>query len=359
MAISLDNQTIYKKNNNALVAKSIELLADQVRQVLEDARLIKIPNDYSNVNQVVVNGMGGSNLGAGIVKAVFSEQIKIPFSITPGYSVPASVNKNTLYLLSSYSGNTEEVLSVYKEVKKREAKVIIITSDIKDNKLSGLMLKDNIPGYIFKPEFNPSNQPRLSQGYMIFSTAIILAKVGLFKIKINETEDIIASMDLWDQELRPLVKEKSNQAKQIARRLYNRQPIIVAGEFLIGNARALRNQLCENSKNFASYLILPELNHYAMEGLANPTSNSKNLVFLFFDSLLYHQRIQKRAKLTKQVIKKNKIVVIEHSLLGQNKLKQAFEMLQLGSWISYYLGVLNQIDPIKIPWVDWFKKKLE
>ena len=65
--INLDDKKVYQKYDTGQVAKSIELLADQVRQVLEEARLIKIPREYSKISQVVVNGMGGSNVGAGIV----------------------------------------------------------------------------------------------------------------------------------------------------------------------------------------------------------------------------------------------------------------------------------------------------
>lgn len=358
MLINLDNQIIYKNNSNALAAKSVESLANQLRQVLEDSFLIKLPQDYSKVSNLVVNGMGGSNLGARIIKAIFSDQIKDPFLIEPGYNVPDFVDKNTLYLLSSYSGNTEEVLSVYQEVKRRKAKIIIITSDEKNNKLLKLILKDDIPGYIFKPTFNPSRQPRLGQGYMILGTAILLAKIGLFNLKIEEIKNIIANLEIHDRELRPIVKEKLNLAKQISRQLYNKHPVIITAEFLTGNGHTLRNQLCENSKNFASFLTLPELNHYAMEGLANPVNNSQNLVFLFFDSVFYHQRVQKRSKITKQIIKKNKIAVIEYILQGKSKFEQSLEMLQIGTWISYYLGILNQVDLIKIQWVDLFKEKL-
>jgi len=357
--MNLDKQNLYKKQDNSIVAESISLLPDQVRQVLHEARLIKVPREYSKVTQVVVNGMGGSNIGAGIVKSVFADQLKVPISIVPGYSVPAHVNKNTLYLISSYSGTTEEPLSTYREAKKREAKILAISEDSKKSKLVKLMLKNNIPGYIFKPEFNPSNQPRLGLGYTLFGIAVIMAKAGLFKINVKETEDVIASMEIWDRELRPIIKTKNNIAKQIALKLYSKQPILVAAEHLAGNVRTLRNQMCENSKNFTSYLSLPDLNHFAMEGLKMPASNKKDLIFFFVDSKFYHPRVQKRAELTKQVVKKNKIEVISHQLHGQTKLAQAFEMLQLGVWITYYLGILNKVNPIKIPWVDWFKKQLK
>jgi glucose/mannose-6-phosphate isomerase len=357
--MNLDSQTIYKKLDKGQVAKSISLLPDQVRQVLHEARLIKIPKEYSKVTQVVVNGMGGSNIGVGILKSVFSDQLKVPISITPGYSVPAHVNKNTLYLISSYSGTTEEPLNTYKEVKKRCAKIMAITAHGEKNKLEQWMIKDHIPGYIFKPEHNPSLQPRLGLGYAIFGVAVLLAKAGLFKIKVKEIEDIIASLEIWDRELRPQVKLKNNIAKQLAMKLDKKIPIIVAAEHLVGNIRAWRNQLAENSKQFASYLTLPDLNHFAMEGLKFPSLNKNNLIFFFVDSKFYHARVQKRSYLTKQVVKKNKIMIQGIELTGETRLAQAFEMLQLGSWITYYLGMLNSVDPVKIPYVDWFKKQLK
>jgi glucose/mannose-6-phosphate isomerase len=356
----LDDLSQIKKLDKKASYKSIETLADQVRQVLTEAHLIKVPAEYTvknNINQVVVNGMGASNLGAGIVKAVWSDEIKLPLSIIPGYEVPASVDKKTLYIISSYSGGTEEPLSVYRELKKRGAKVMAITSKGK-GKLEKLMIKENIPGYIYNPRFNPSGVPRLGLGYNIFGLAVMLAKAGLFKIKVEEIKKMIASLEIWDRELRPTEKIRNNPAKLIALDFYNKIPIVVAAEFLAGNLRALRNQICESGKNFAGYLAVPELNHYAMEGLACPEANKKNLMFLFIDSDLYHPRNQKRMALTKRIAKKNGIKFSEHKLLSRAKLGQAFEFLQFGTWASYYLGILNKKDPSTNPFVDWFKEKL-
>lgn len=357
--MNLDNFKQMKKLDTGQVAESIELLPDQIRQVLEESRLVKIPSEYSRVTSVVVNGMGGSNIGAGIVKSIFGPQIKVPLTITPGYQVPGQVNAKTLFLISSYSGATEEPLSTYTEIKKRKAKILAITGHGPQNKLEKLMMKDNIPGYIFKPQYNPSGQPRLGLGYTLFGTAILLAKAGLFRIQVREIEDIIASMEIWSRKLKPESPIKTNAAKQLAAKLYNKIGILIGAEHTLGNVRALRNQINESSKHFVTYLNLPDLNHFAMEGLANPGTNKKNLVFLFFDSALYHSRVQQRAELTKQVVKKNNIAVISHQLKSESIISQGFELLQLGAWLSYYLGMLNRVDPVKIPWVDWFKRQLK
>ncbi len=357
MANNLDDQKVYKKLDTNQVAKSIEMLPEQMKQVFDEAHLVKVPREYGKITQVVVNGMGGSNIGVGLVKSALSDRIKLPITITPGYQVPASVDKNTLYLMSSYSGNTEEPLSVYAEVKKRGAKILGIC-ELGDNQLSRLMMKENIPGLMFKPKFNPSGQPRLGLGYSVLGTAILLAKAGLYGIKESELEDIIAKLELNGQELKPSQPVKFNKAKQAARKLYGRVPVIVGAEFLSGNLNILRNQFNETSKNFACFLELPDLNHYALESLTNPKSNKNNLMFLLIDSLLYSARVQKRAYLTGQVVKKNKIKVLEHKLYGATKFEQALEMMQFGCWLTFYLAMLNNVNPVKIPWVDWFKKEL-
>jgi len=357
MPFILDDLKQIKRIDKGLVYKSIETLADQVRQVLEEAHMIRVPFGYSKINKVIVNGMGASNVGAGIIKSVFSKELKAPISITPGYSVPGKVDKNTLYVLSSYSGNTEEPLSVYNEVKKRGAKVIGITSRGK-GKLEKLMIKENIPGYIYNAEFNPSGVPRLGLGYNTFGLAVLLAKAGLFKINVKEIKDTIAKLEIWDREYRLEIRAKNNIAKKLAVELYNKITVAVGAEFLTGNLRILRNQFCESGKNFATYLIIPELNHYAMEGLAFPENNRKNLVFLFIDSPLYHPRNKERIILTKKVVKRNKIKIIEIKLKSKTEITQSFELLQLGTWVSYYLGILNKANPATNPFVDWFKKEL-
>jgi glucose/mannose-6-phosphate isomerase len=120
----------------------------------------------------------------------------------------------------------------------------------------------------------------------------------------------------------------------------------------------LRNQICENGKNFATFIPLPEINHYAMESLSHPKNIGKNLQFLFIDSDFYHPRIKKRSELTKEVVKKNGIEYLEWKMGGKTKLEQVFELLQFGSWLSYYIALKNNSNPYEINWVDYFKKKL-
>ncbi|MDD5528055.1 MAG: SIS domain-containing protein [Patescibacteria group bacterium] len=341
-----------KNSDKGKVADSIRLLPQQIEDALTQAKKFKLPESYKKINRVVVSGMGGSNLGARIIAAVFKDEARAPILIEPGYQVPAYVDRDTLYIISSYSGNTEEPLSTFAEAKARGAKIVGLTEASVKNKLAALLEKESLPGFIFSPaQNNPSRQPRLGLGYSIFALLALLAEVGVIKIDRQEITRIISAL------------EKNNlsfdiAARQIAKKISNKEIILVGAEFLAGSLHALRNQFCETSKNFSAYLVVPDMNHYALEGLSNPASNRKNQVYVFWQSDFYHPRVAKRLRLTEEIVRKNKISVLSIKLNGKTKLGQAAEMLQLGSWLTFYLAIINQVDPIAIKSVDWFKKKL-
>ena len=358
--MDLDNPSQLKEKDTYSIAESIEQLPQQIRQVLADSDLIKIPGGYERVNKVVINGMGGSNIGAYILKYALADRFNIPIEICPGYGVPAYVDEHTLYVLSSYSGNTEEVLSVYKKVKERNAGILGITAGGDSRgKLEQLMVDEDIPGFIFTPQYNVSGQPRMGLGYSVFGILFLLQKCGLLSIDNTEIRDIIHYLEEGGKGLSIDIPTEKNQAKSLAEEMTGKQPILVGAEFLIGNLHAFRNQICENSKNFSCYLTLPDLDHFLLESLENPSSNKEHLSFLFIDSDLYTDRVQRRSEITRQTVEKNGIQVLNHHMKGKDKLHQAAELLQLGSWISFYLGMKNEVDPGAIPWVDWFKKQLK
>jgi glucose/mannose-6-phosphate isomerase len=357
--MTLNDQKLFAKLDRHFVGKSIELLPEQIAQVLADVKTTKIPQEYKKCTKILVNGMGGSSLGAYIVKSVFAAELKVPFAVEPGYVLPNYVDKNTLYIIVSYSGTTEEPISTYAAAKKRGAKILAIAENKPNTSLPKLIAKEKIPSYVFNPKNNPSNQPRLGVGYTVFGIIALLLRTGFLNIKEQEVKNYLVGMKKKTKQWQVATSDKNNPAKKLALALHGKAPILIGAEHLAGNLHALRNQINECAKLFSSYLILPDLNHYAMEGLVNPKTNKNNLIFLFFDSALYNPRVQIRAKLTKQVVAKNGIKVISHELKGATKLEQALEMLQFGSWLSYYLGILGNVDPVKIPWVDWFKKQLK
>jgi len=351
----LDNIKKISKTDSSNMIGSINLLPKQITQTWEEMNQWKIPTSYQKVNKVIINGMGGSGLGAHIVQSVFFNQLKIPLGKIHSYSLPGTVDNKTLYIISSYSGSTEEPLATIKSALAKKAKIFAISTG---SKLGQMIRSNQIHGYLFDPKYNPCKQPRIAIGYSVTAIFKILEKCNLIKINQQQIKKIINNLETQKTKLWLQNSFKSNLAKQAATKIKNKIAIVIAAEFLSGNAHTMANQINENSKNFSSYFIISELNHHLMEGLKYPKSNPKNLHFIFFNSSLYHPKNKLRIKITQDILKQNHINFDEINLIQTTKLEQSFEMLQLGSYISFYASILNGLDPSPIPWVDYFKKQL-
>ncbi len=347
------NNSIKKWDKNNMYA-SLQNFYLQCQQTLADESNIKIPVQYKKIKNILIAGMGGSTLGSHIIKSVFEKEIKIPFQIINNYTLPGSLTKDTLVVVSSYSGNTEETLSAFYQAKTTGAKIWILTAG---GKLKKLKEKHNIPGYIFNPCHNPCQEPRMGLGYFIFALLILLQKNGLIKIKKEKLKKITQELKKWSKQFSP--ENKNNFALKTAKKIRKKIPIVIGSEFLLGNAHILRNQFNENSKTFSCWMEIPEINHHLMEGLAYPKSNSKELIFIFLNSRLYHPRIKKRYPITQKIIQKNKIDFIEFCPSSPDKLSQSFEILAFGGFLSFYLAILNRLNPTPTQYVAYLKKELK
>lgn len=351
----LDNLEEIKKLDSLNALGSIQNLPDQADQVWQELKDFKLSEDYLQFKNIIVAGMGASSYGGRIIASVFPDKLKTPLILVNDYHLPNFVEEETLVLLSSFSGSTEEVLSVGQKAKERKAKILGICSG---GALSDFLKENSCPGYIFNPKFNPANQPRLGQGYMITGQIMLLRAAGAVAFAKEQMEAIISQLKTNVELYGTGVPEKSNKAKQAARFFYNSLPILMAGSFLDGSCYAVRNPINENSKNMGFYFVIPELNHHLLEGLQFPKSNQDNLKFLMIDSDFYSPEIKKRFNLTLDVIAKNGLKTQLFKLQGKDQLTQAVELVHFGNWVSFYLAVLNNVDPSPIPWVDYFKKRM-
>lgn len=351
----LDNIKAIKSLDKSNVLDSIKALPNQCEQAWEETKKITIDESYRDINNIAAFGMGGSGLGLHVTQVLFRDKLPFPFLVINDYFVPAFVNKKTLVVLSSNSGKTEEVLAAGKEARKRGAKIIGMTTN---GELEKFLLSNYYPAYIFKQTHNPSGQPRMGNGYLIFGLIAFLERIGILKISEKEVKETInfqrGKIKEWGVEK----KHSENLCKQLAWLSKDKIVCLVGSDFLLGSVHVINNQLNENAKNFSNYFALPEINHHLMEGLQFPKKNPQNLIFLFFNSHLYSKRIRQRFRLTIDVVKKNNIKAKEINLKGNSKLTQVLELMVLGSYFNFYLAMLNNINPAPIPWVDYFKKEL-
>ncbi|KKQ73902.1 MAG: Bifunctional phosphoglucose/phosphomannose isomerase [Candidatus Woesebacteria bacterium GW2011_GWB1_38_5b] len=354
--MNLDDLNQIQKLDEKGVAVSIDHLPEQIKQTWDEIQNIEAPKDCALTKNVVVAGMGGSALGGRITQYLFADQIRGPLEVCTNYKLPNYVGPETLVILSSYSGNTEETLEAFYDAQKRGAKIFGISTG---GKLTELLKKDNLSCYIFDPKNNPSGQPRMSLGYSIFSIISVLSKCSFISIENEAVEKLIVSTQKFVEEFSTRNPAKQNKAKTLALQLVNKVPIWVTSEHLWGVSHAIKNQTNENAKTFANIFDIPELNHHLLEGLQFPKGAVNLFYFVFCKSELYHERIQKLYPITIDVIEKNKYPLSVYELESKSKLEQAFELLTFGAYTGFYLSMLNGINPAPIPWVDYFKDKLK
>ena len=352
---NLDDVQAMDKKDPSGVLKSTEMFPDQCKQAWDETSKMTFPDAYKKVKNIVVCGMGGSRFTPKTVGSLFRKTIKVPYEICEYYKVPGYVNGDSLVILSSYSGSTEEVLSCGKNALEKGAK---LTGIMKGGVVGDFLKEQKAPVYFFDPKFNPCGQPRIGGGYLLMGHAGILHALGLVDIKVDELTGAIEFARKVGAMYAASVPESKNPAKQLARFLKDKHPFIITAEFLKGFGNGFANQINETAKMISDYRYISELNHHLLEGLTHPDTLHQNGVFVFFLSHCYSKPIQKRFGITKDVVEKQHVATKEITLTGPDKPSHVLEAFTLSSFTTYYLAMLYDTDPVAIPWVDYFKEQL-
>jgi len=352
----LDDYSQIKELDKSNLLGSVEALPDQCLHAWAEASKVKVPENYRKVDKLVMTGMGGSGLGARVIESVFQNQLKMPLTRINNYALPPFVDQQTLVICSSYSGSTEEVVENVKQSLVKKARTMVVATG---GPVIKLALKHHLPYYQIRPTYNPSQEPRMAVGYSIIGQLALANQAGIIKLTDKQVKKVVLVMRQTQQPLKIDVVEAENPAKKLARKMLEKIIVYAAARHLSGPLHVVKNQLNENAKTFAAIFDVPELNHHLMEGLRFPKKNKDNLFFFLANSKLYHPRIQERMALTEEVIGKNMVSTYLWQATAKSRLEQAFELIQFGAYVNFYLSMLYGIDPAPIPWVDFFKAKLE
>jgi glucose/mannose-6-phosphate isomerase len=325
----------------------------QCKAALDIAKRSGIAFEKRDFNKIVFAGLGGSAIGADLVKSYLYFESQLSINVCREYELPRYVDSASLVIISSYSGNTEETLSAYKQAKEHGATVIAISSG---GKLKELAMKDcftfiEIPGNL---------PPRCSLGYLSIIPLCVLAKLGLAKDVSASVEKAIKLLeDLRDKTIGPDVGQDDNISKTIACKLVDKLAIIYAPSVHFDVcATRFRGQIAENSKALASSHVFPEMNHNEIVGWENPRKQFKNFLVIMLRDKCAHPRVNIRMDITKDLIKKEGVEVAEVWSQGEDLLGRMLSLIYIGDFVSLYLAILYGIDPTPVDRVTFLKNKL-
>jgi glucose/mannose-6-phosphate isomerase len=330
------------------------LIADFPKQV-ENA--VRIGNKYkpvykkSQIDSILFNGLGGSAIGGDLLRSYLAEELTVPFVVNRHYYVPEFVNDKTLALVSSYSGNTEETIAAHADVKRRKAKTVCISSG---GRIEEMAQKFN-QSIITIPKGLP---PRAALGYSFFPTLIALSKMKLIRSQGSDIKETITMLKKKSKIYSTL--SDNNPAFQLAKQLFTKLPVLysAADRFDVVNLR-WRGQIAENAKQLAFGHVIPEMNHNELVGWKSLRRvMEEDIVVIILRDKEDHERIKIRMEITKGIVEQYASKVIEIHSEGKSLLTRIFSLIYLGDWMSYYLAILNGIDPTPVKVIDYLKKEL-
>lgn len=333
------------KNLDSLgIGSALELFPDQIKTTYEQAIASNIePLEF---NKVVISGMGGSSNAGKIIQSLSERENSPQIIIYNDYGLPSCVDKDTLVVLNSYSGNTEETLSAYDAAKGKNAQMIGVTTS---GKVAKMIESGEMKGAIVSAgDTNPSGYPKSGLGLSFGALFGALTKVGLIK---TSKEELYKALD-------EVVKIRGTwNVQEIASSVNGLFPVFFASRSFLGPMNAARNACCEIGRVYTQFYDFPEVNHVLIEALVLPNAVKENR-YIFFESNFDNDRIKMRYEITKKLIGEMGAKYLSCSLKGSNFLTQALELAHFGSWLGYNLSLLRNDDPGPEPWILKLKDSL-
>ncbi len=281
-------------------------------------------------------GMGGSALGPDLLRTA---KPGLDIIVHRDYGLPdlpEQALKNSLIILNSYSGNTEEVLDAMDVAMKRGFSVVAVSIG---GKLLEIAKQNGIP-YVQMPDWGL--EPRLALG---LSIKAILKVIG-------QEEDLnsISGIQLTDGE---------NVGREIAEKLKGFVPVIYSSRKNGSLAYSWKVKINETAKKPSFANVFPELNHNEMAGFhAGEVSKllSQNFHFIFLKDPGDHPRILKRMDVLSEMLRSRKLNVEIVELTGPDTWSKIFSSLVLADWVSYHIAKEYNVDPADISTIEEFKK---
>lgn len=295
------------------------------------------------VNRVVIAGLGGSGISGKIISKLVENTCKVPIHLINDYGIPGWVDKHTLFIAASYSGNTEETLSALNEARSKNAQICSITAGGKLEKIC----RENGYNTVVIPSGQP---PRTSFGYSSVQQFFVLHAYDLISdFFIKEVQD--AAQLLKDE-----AAAIKNEAKAVADKIIHTIPVIYSEAHAEGLAIRLRQQINENAKMLCWHNVLPEMNHNELVGWAG---GNETLSALFIHTPDDHPGVKRRMELSKEIIANYTPHLIDLVPKGNTAIARAYYLIHLSDWISFYLAEKQEVDPIEIRVIDYLKNELE
>jgi glucose/mannose-6-phosphate isomerase len=309
--------------------------------------------NYSKPQTMIVAGMGGSAIGGELLKDWTRDKIDVPIEICREYSLPAYADERTLVFVVSYSGETEEALSVFLDAIKRNCMTFCISSG---GKLLEFAEKLKLP-YLRVPSGIP--QPRAALLYLFLPLPILLEKLGLVSDVSSEICEAVKILERVKHENSPEKPLSDNFSKKLASRVNGTTPVIYGFGIYRAVAQRYKQEFNENSKVPAKWDFFSELNHNEIVGWEAVKELAKCFSIIFIRDKNEPEEIRQRIEATKELISQEATKrTSEVWSAGQSRLAKMLYTIYIGDFTSVYLAILRGVDPTLVKTISLLKQRI-
>jgi glucose/mannose-6-phosphate isomerase len=322
----------------------VEIIDDLPQQIEEAVELgSSVDFEFKGVKNVCIGGMGGSSIGGELLQNISARYSKIPFFVVRDYNLPRFVNSKTLMIIVSYSGNTEETLSLMDQVSSK-AKILCVSS----NGVVADRAKEKKIPLISIPKGYP---PRGAIAYLFFPVLEVLRKSDLIKVKKEDIDEVI-------KVLSDNMETAKVWAEEVSGRLKEKLPFVYSVHNFSGVARRWCTQINENSKSLAHFAVFSELNHNEIVGWENPKEILKRIFIFILRDREETEKIKKRIEITTELIEEYAGEIMDVYSEGKSQLAKFFSLIQKGDYLSFYLARNYKVDPLPVKKIQELKRRL-
>jgi glucose/mannose-6-phosphate isomerase len=351
MMINLNDLPTIRKLDAHDFVSHINALPDQIEFAWELGQSLSLPA-MEGLRNIVIAGVGTSALSADLLAAYAAPHCLIPITVQREYDLPAwARERETLMIVCSYSGDTEESLSVFEQACARNCRMLVITTG---GMLAKLGEAQGCPVWMV----DSAGQTRTSPGFFFALLLAMLFRLSLLPDPAADLNEALHAMRNVQTNLLPEVPVAHNPAKRLAGQLVGRGVAVYAADYLVPVARRWKCQIAELAKAWSQYDPLPEMNHNSLAGINNPESVLMQTIALFLVAPANHERNRLRLNLTRQVFMTQGINTDAITARGEGPLAHIWSMMLFGDYTAYYLALAYGEDPARVEIFDLLQKVL-
>ena len=300
------------------------------------------------IENIVFGGVGGSGIVGDVLSDFCRTTIEIPTVVCRATKIPSFVEKNTLFIAISYSGETNETLGMLDQAKRAGAHIRTVTSG---GRLLALSQAERIP----YAEVTANLLPRVALPEMLGATMFVLGKSNVLQDCVGVLRNAGSSVNAQIDQVKPSVPLRQNRAKQAAMALKDQLPLIIGNEENASVLRRFKNELNENSKVPAFYYALPEAFHDDIEGLNTLNQLCKTQPLILRSQLESPGDTKTADGLEELLVELGFPSPIVFRGVGEDRLGWMLSAIIFGDYVSAYLAILRDIDPSSLALIPKFR----